>query len=181
MAPWVRVRPASESDRSVVDAYLETSHTALVARRGELVDARREPALLAEDDEGTVVGVATWIVSGGEIELLTLHVSRQWSGIGSALVDAVMAVGRTRGCRRLWLVTTNDNVDALRFYQRRGLRLRALRAGAVDDARRTLKPAIPERGLHDIPIRDELELALDLELDWAGRKSGGTQDAVGDA
>ena len=181
MEPRVGVRPASESDRSVVDAFLEASHAAVVARRGELLDARREQALLAEDADGTLVGVATWVVSGDEIELLTINVDRQWSGIGSALIDAVAEVGRKRRCRRLWLVTTNDNVDALRFYQRRGLRLRALRAGAVDDARRTLKPAIPERGLHDIPIRDELELALDLELDWAGRKSGGTQDAVGDA
>ena len=77
-------------------------------------------------------------------------------------------------------MTTNDNVDALRFYQRRGLRLASIgpaRWTSAADA----QARIPERGLHDIPIRDELELALDLELDWAGRKSGGTQDAVGDA
>ena len=60
----------------------------------------------------------------------------------------------------IWLVTTNDNVDALRFYQRLGFRLRALRAGAVDDARRDLKPSIPVE--HDgIAIRDELELVLE--------------------
>ena len=175
MEPRIRVRPAAGLDRSVVDAFLEANHTAVVARRAELLDARREQAILAEDDAGTLVGVATWVVRGDEIELLTIHVDRQWSGIGSALIDAVAAVGRRRGCRRLWLVTTNDNVDALRFYQRRGLRLRALRAGAVDEARRTLKPAIPGRGLHGIPIRDELELELDL--DGASGKSGGTENA----
>lgn len=62
----------------------------------------------------------------------------------------------------LWLVTTNDNVDALRFCQRRGFRLRALRAGAVDESRRTVKPEIPEIGDHQIPIRDEIELAREI-------------------
>jgi hypothetical protein len=60
----------------------------------------------------------------------------------------------------VWVVTTNDNVDALRFYQRRGYRLASVDAGAVDRARAALKPAIPEVGAHGIPLRDELELEL---------------------
>ena len=55
-------------------------------------------------------------------------------------------------------MTTNDNTDALRFYQRRGFRIRAVRSGAVDDARRRLKPGIPAIGDHGIPLSDEIEL-----------------------
>jgi ribosomal protein S18 acetylase RimI-like enzyme len=160
MAPLVRA--AAAPDRPAVDAFLEANHTAVVARRGELVDARLAQAIVAEDGGGTLVGVATWIIGGDEIELLTIHVTRQWAGIGSALLDGVAAVGRAHGCRSLWLVTTNDNVDALRFYQRRGMRLRALRPGAVAESRSTLKPTIPERGANGITIRDELELDLVL-------------------
>jgi hypothetical protein len=72
-----------------------------------------------------------------------------------------VAQARRRGCQRLWLVTTNDNLRALGFYQRRGFHPRALRAGAVAQARR-LKPAIPEHSPDGIPIRDELELELEL-------------------
>ena len=61
-----------------------------------------------------------------------------------------------------WLITTNDNLDALRFYQRRGFRITAIHAGAVDDSRARLKPEIPEAGDHGIPLRDELELELTL-------------------
>jgi hypothetical protein len=61
----------------------------------------------------------------------------------------------------LWLVTTNDNTHALRFYHRLGFRLAALHPGAVEAARR-LKPEIPLLGLDEIPIRDELE----LEIRW---------------
>ncbi len=62
------------------------------------------------------------------------------------------------GCARLWLITTNDNVDALRFYQRRGFELAALHRRAVDESRSRLKPEIPVAGAYGIPIRDEIEL-----------------------
>ncbi len=46
--------------------------------------------------------------------------------------------------------------------QRRGFRLAALRAGAVDASRAGLKPEIPAIGAHGISIRDELELEQEL-------------------
>jgi hypothetical protein len=60
--------------------------------------------------------------------------------------------------QRVWLVTTNDNLDALRFYQRRGFRIAQVRPGAVDETRKTLKPSIAEVGDFGIPIRDEIVL-----------------------
>jgi ribosomal protein S18 acetylase RimI-like enzyme len=73
--------------------------------------------------------------------------------VGTRLLDAVE--DRT-GAQRLWLVTTNDNLDALRFYQRRGFRISEVRPGASDEARRTLKPSMSEVGNFGIPIRDEI-------------------------
>jgi hypothetical protein len=61
----------------------------------------------------------------------------------------------------LWLVTINDNVDAVRLYQRRGFHLARLRSGAVDRARES-KPTIPLLGRHEIPVRDELILVRPL-------------------
>jgi GNAT superfamily N-acetyltransferase len=152
-----------------VDAFLAAYGTEVVARLDELVDARRHPALIAET-EGRLLGVLTWIVTGHSLEVLTLHAAERWTGVGTALLGAALRVAEAAGCRRLWLITTNDNTDALRFYQRRGLRLVCLHAGAVGRARATLKPWIPELGEHGIPIRDELE--LELELDVAGHGPG---------
>ncbi len=92
------------------------------------------------------------------MEILTLHASRQWSGIGSALIAAARRVAEASGAWRLWLITTNDNVDALRFYQRRGFRLAAVRPGAVDRTRQR-KPEIPRTGDFGIPLRDEIDLS----------------------
>jgi ribosomal protein S18 acetylase RimI-like enzyme len=102
--------------------------------------------------------VLTYVLDGDSCEVLTLHAASRLGGVGTALLAAAERVATNAGCRRLWLITTNDNVDALRFYQRRGFRLAALHAGAVDEARERLKPEIPRRGEYGIELRDELEL-----------------------
>jgi ribosomal protein S18 acetylase RimI-like enzyme len=154
----LRMVPAGDP---AVAAFLRERGMAVAARRAELVDALARPAIAATEDH-ELAGVLTYELGPVECEILTLYVARQWTGVGSALVRAVTELATAAGCRRCWVVTTNDNVDALRFYQRRGFHLRSIRCGAVDEARRTLKPQIPLVGDYGIPLRDELELARDL-------------------
>jgi len=111
--------------------------------------------------EGARVGLVTQHIAGDACEIVTLDSLREGIGIGAALIAAVRQAALAAGCRRLWLVTTNDNLPALRFYQKRGFRLAALRPGAVDAARR-IKPQIPLIGLDGIPIHDEIELEMIL-------------------
>lgn len=112
-------------------------------------------------EEQQVVGLITYHVEGLGCEVITLDSLAERCGVGSRLMAAAAHIARERGCRRLFLLTTNDNLTALRFYQKQGLRLCALRAGAVDEARK-LKPSIPLLGDEDIPIHDEVELEFDL-------------------
>jgi len=158
----ITVREASAADQPAVEAFLDQHATAFVARLGELVDARLPPALIATDGE-RLVGVLTWIAHADSFEVLTLHVLEPWRGTGTALLDGARRLAASLECRRMWLITTNDNTDALRFYQRRGFRLARLHPGAVDRSRRLLKPSIPEIGDLGIPLRDELELELALD------------------
>ena len=94
---------------------------------------------------------------------MTIRSLREGRGIGRALLDAVRNAAIEAGCRRLWLVTTNNNVRALAVFQRWGMDIAALRRHAVSDARRRLKPSIPERDAKGVPIVHELELELRLE------------------
>src|SRR5262245_37163503 len=135
------------------------------ARRGELIYVLDGEGLVGELD-GQPVGLVTWLVSmagsvpEAEVRVLVTAPDARGQGVGSALLEAVRAALREAGVRRAWLVTTNDNLDALGFYQRRGWQLSVLRPGAVDEARQTLKPTIGEVAANGIPIRDELELEL---------------------
>jgi ribosomal protein S18 acetylase RimI-like enzyme len=157
----VLVRPRGDADSPAVRTFLTENHSLRVARRGVLLHPMEHPALIAVDGD-RLAGVLTYVVDGASCEILTLHAGAQWHGIGSALLAEVARVAAAAGCTRLWLVTTNDNVDALRFYQRRDFRLTALRPGAVDAGRATLKPEVPLTGAYGIHLRDELELTKPL-------------------
>jgi predicted acetyltransferase/N-acetylglutamate synthase-like GNAT family acetyltransferase len=159
----VEVREATAGDRAWLAGVLaERWGSTLIARRGTLVDAGELPGLIAEID-GEPVGLATYEEMDPLIEIVTLDSLRPSQGVGTALVERLVALAGERRCSRVWLVTTNDNLRALRFYQRRGFRLTALHAGAVDRAR-TLKPGIPAVGSGGLEIHDEIELAREIPL-----------------
>ena len=132
-----------------------------IVSRGELYDASSSSALLCLDGE-RVVGLVTYEPGDAAWQILTLNAFERRRGIGSGLLNAVVDEAASRGARRVWLVTSNDNLDALRFYQRRGMRLAAVHAGALDEARRLLKPSLPEVGDYGIAVRDEIELEIRL-------------------
>jgi DNA-3-methyladenine glycosylase I len=106
-------------------------------------------------------GVVTYAVSATGCEIVSLDALKEGGGIGTALIEAVAADARRRGCDRVFLSTTNDNLHALGFYQRRGFELVCVRRGAVSESR-LRKPGIPLMGDNDIPLRDEIELELRL-------------------
>jgi GNAT superfamily N-acetyltransferase len=160
----ISIRQGAASDRAEVLAFLRENHSERVARLERIEHPLDHPALLAERD-GRLAGVLTYVVADDQCEILTLHAAERWHGVGSALIAEVERLATERDCTRLWVLTTNDNLDAMRFYQRRGFRLAQLKAGAVDRARATLKPEIPTRGLHGIPIRDEVVLEKLLRND----------------
>jgi GNAT superfamily N-acetyltransferase len=107
------------------------------------------------------IGLITYRVDGDQCEIMTLDSLEKCKGVGTALIDAVKTAAAESGCKRMWLITTNDNLNALKFYQKRGFVLSALYPDALSESRK-LKPQIPLVGLDSIPLRDEIELAMEL-------------------
>jgi DNA-3-methyladenine glycosylase I len=106
---------------------------------------------------GERVGLGTYQVTAELCEITSLGSLHEGIGIGTALIDAITGSAREAGCKRIFLITTNDNTRALRFYQRRGFHLVALYRDAVTESRK-IKPEIPLIGDDGIPLRDEIEL-----------------------
>jgi len=132
-----------------------------IVSRGILHDARNLPGLIAES-EGTPVGLLQYQVVGEQFEVVVLIAVRPRQGVGRFLLRAAESIARAHGCRRLWLITTNDNRAAVSFYRAIGWRQAALHRGAVRKSRR-LKPEIPELAPDGTPIEDEIEFELLLE------------------
>jgi N-acetylglutamate synthase-like GNAT family acetyltransferase len=106
-----------------------------------------------------IVGLLTYNLEETTCEIVTLNSWSQSQGVGTGLIEAVKQAARRKNCTRLWLVTTNDNTHALRFYQKQGFTFAAIRINAMERARK-IKPEIPLTGEDGIPIRDELELEM---------------------
>ncbi len=157
----IEVGPSGPEDAAWVVATLaERWGNVVMILRGEEFDLTEFPALVARD-AGRRVGLATVRRDpSGHAELMSLDSLEEGRGVGSALIEAACAWGRSCGVHSLRVVTTNDNLRALGLYQRRGFRLVALRPGAVDQSRR--RKVIPELGVGGLPIHDELELERPL-------------------
>lgn len=112
-------------------------------------------------DGGEWVGEITYFFSETGCEIVSLDSMRERQGIGTKLIDAVVEDARNKNCGRLFLITTNDNLHALGFYQKRGFELVTVHRGAVNESRK-VKPSIPLVGNDGIPLRDEIELEMNL-------------------
>jgi ribosomal protein S18 acetylase RimI-like enzyme len=144
-------------------AYIDRAWRAdFVVVHGERIRPIDLPGFVALKGD-QIVGHAAYRVAGERCELVALVVEPRRQGIGSLLLERVVQAARLEGAASLWLTTTNDNLDALRFYQRRGFRLVALRPGVVIEARGTLKPDLPSTGSYWIEMCDELDLELALQ------------------
>lgn len=146
----------TEQNRNEVNDFIRNHwFSTEMAVRGELVDMTVLDGFAAMEDNQTV-GLITYRIDGNECEIMSLDSTAEHQGTGTALLNAVANMAGKAGCKKLKLITTNDNLNAMQFYQKRGFDMARLYRNALDGARR-LKPEIPLIGEHGIPLRHEIE------------------------
>jgi len=155
------IRPVGAPDRPWVRRVVsETFASPRIVSRGVLHVADDLSGFVGEQ-AGEPVGLLLYHMSAGECEVVVLLSLQERKNIATALLAEAEQAARAGGCRRLWLVTTNDNLHAIAFYSKRSWRQVAIHRGAVAEARR-LKPEIPEFGANGVPKRDEIEFELTI-------------------
>ncbi len=156
--PVYSIRSSTEHDRDWVrDELVRNWGDVVISSLGVWHQADALPSLIAWSDSQRV-GLATFTppLAGGPCEVITLSSTLENAGVGAMLLEACVAAARLAGCHRVFLTTTNDNLRAIGFYQKRGWRMVAVHRGAMDRARAT-KPTIPLIGMNGIPLHDEIE------------------------
>ncbi len=153
----ITIRPADDEDATWRERLLikHWSSTHIVSK-GKVYDTATLPALVGLYDNHRA-GLITYHIHNHECQLVSLNSERENLGVGTALLQAVTVIAEQAHCRRVWLITTNDNLATLRFYQKRDFTLVAVHRNALDISRK-LKPEIPHVGIDGIPLRDEIEL-----------------------
>ncbi|NLO47906.1 MAG: GNAT family N-acetyltransferase [Clostridiales bacterium] len=157
------MKPIDLSIRELVTAFIIKhwySDTMMI--RGEKIDMTAVDGFAAFDEAGhEIKGLITYIIRNDICEITSLDSVQEKKGIGTALIETVSESAKKAGCRLLRLLTTNDNLNAIGFYQKRGFELMGINRGAIDYERLT-KPEIPLVGQNNIPIHHEIEFAMML-------------------
>ncbi len=155
----IAVREIEPSDREWVRSFL-TQHfgSTKVVSRNVVHQADDLPGFIALYG-GEPTALLTYCVMNGELEVVSLHAAIAGRGLGSRLLASARERARNLRCRRLWLITTNDNEPAIGFYKRWGMHLAAVHRGAIAESRK-LKPEISLVGVGGRPIEDEIEFEL---------------------
>lgn len=148
-----------EAHRAYINQVIKDKWSGpMVASMGKLLSTKSLPGYICVDDD-MIQGFVLYNIEYGSCEIVVMESNRENRGLGTALVNAVIEVARTNGCKRVWLVTTNDNTHAIRFYQRKGFNLKEVHINSMEKLRQ-LKPEIPLTGNDHIPVMHEFEFEV---------------------
>lgn len=159
--PPVIIREGEERDRPGITALFERDfgYTNIVSF-GEEVVLAGAPALVAWM-KGELAGALAYRLRPDTLLILALATDPMWqrSGVGGHLVAESEALARGRGLGSLRVSTTNDNLPALYFYQRRGFVVtEVVPGGLLGHIKGTAAV-----GFGGIPLRDEIRMERRLE------------------
>lgn len=158
----MRIIEITPEYKKTVDAFIKEEWAGpVIVSKGCAWNTSVLPGFVAIDDDNNLCGVVTYRLEGDECEITTLNSLDEKQGIGTGLVNAVISTAKDNHCHRLWLITTNDNTHAIRFYQRFGFTLQEVHINALEKSRK-LKPSIPLLGMDNIPLQHEFEFEIIL-------------------
>ncbi len=147
-------------------AMLLSKHwgSAMIVTRGKVTDATRIPRITVREADGRLVGLVTYQVDheNHSCEVISLNSEIEGLGIGTRLLEMVETEAKEKGCKHIWLITTNDNPEAAAFYVKKGYRLTKVHLNAIDKSRE-LKPQISKVGKHGLPLIDEWEFEKTID------------------
>jgi len=129
-----------------------------IVSRGQVIDASQIPRFVVRDSNDRLVGLLTYLVDleNQSCEVVSINSEIEGRGTGTRLLGMIEGEAKEKGCNRIWLITTNDNLGAAAFYVKRGFRLTKVHLNALEKSR-GLKPQIPKVGKHGIVLLDECE------------------------
>lgn len=156
-----RIERISNETRNIVNQFfIDNWFSTDMNIRGEIIDGTKLDGFLLQEDN-TIIGLVTYTFFGDICEIVSLDSKRENMGIGSAPLKEIEKIAIDNQCKKMRLITTNDNMRALQFYQKRGYYLTKLYPNAMEEVRKQ-KPSVPLIGENGIPLRDEIELEKNL-------------------
>ena len=150
----------TEKDHKAVSEIIGGWGSDILVSRGKAYRTEDLDGILAYDEE-KIIGLGLYYIKDKECEIVLMETFLQNKGIGTQIIEKIKEIAKTQNCKRIWLITSNDNIDAIKFYQRKGFCFANIYIKAMDESRK-IKPEIPLIGNYGLPIKDEIEFELVL-------------------
>lgn len=150
------VKISEELRPEIKSFFIKNWNTDFMISRGRLHKVEALDGFVAMN-RNEIIGLITYCIDNNELEIVSLDSLIENIGVGSKLVSQLLNDPALKSLDRIWLITTNDNLNALKFYQKRSFCINNIYINAVAEAR-SIKPSIPEKGYYNIPIQHEIEL-----------------------
>ena len=149
-------------DKPLVASFISDNWgSPMSVSKGKMFNTTELPGFISKKDS-KVIGLVTYNIHGNDCEIVTLDCHVNKHGFGTQLIKKIIEKARLNGCKRVWLITTNDNTKAIRYYQKRGFEWIGFYKESMQESRK-LKPEIAQLGNDNIPIKHEIEFELKLE------------------
>lgn len=149
-----------ENNRKHVNEFIIKQWlTSEMVIRGAIIDMTKVEGCIALENNA-IVGLITFTIDNEECEILSLDSLKENTGLGTNLLQMIIHHAKENKCKRVKLITTNDNIKAIQFYQKRGFDICNIYYNALEISRK-IKPEIPMIGENGIPIKHEIEFSLD--------------------
>ncbi|OEH93549.1 GNAT family N-acetyltransferase [Bacillus solimangrovi] len=158
----MQVIHTTEVDKNIISEFFEKhwGSSEMVISSG-IFQCDTLDGLAVLNEEELIIGLLTYIIEKNVCEIISLDSIEKGKGIGTSLLDTVEQMAKENGCEYMKIITTNDNLHALGFYQKRGYQLIQVIPDAVEKARQ-VKSEIPFIADNGIPIRDEIVIEKSL-------------------
>ena len=153
----MKIKTITNETRNLVNEFLiDNWFSTDMIIRGQVIDCTKLDGLFILEDN-KIIGLLTYLISKDECEIISLDSKKEKQGIGSKLLHKVELIAKDKNCKVIKLITTNDNLNALKFYQKRGYHITKIYQNSMEIVRK-IKPNVPLIGENGIPLRDEIEL-----------------------
>ena len=159
----MEITSITPENRSIINEFLMKHwYSTDMVVCGEKIDMTKLDGL-AVFSQGEITALLTYRIKPDHTcEIISLDSLIENQGTATKLLQKVFDIARTCSCKTVTVMTTNDNLKAIDFYQKRGFDKIRLHYNTVEKSRK-IKPEIPLLGDHGIPLRHELEFEYNLK------------------
>lgn len=157
----LKITETRKEDSPLIVSFITKSWgSQMSVSKGKILNIADLPGFICKKDKD-IQGLITYHIDGKNCEIVTLNSLINNRGLATQLINKVIDKAKINNCERVWLITSNDNAKAIRFYQKRGFEWIGFYKNSMDESRK-LKPEIPELGNDNIPIKHEIEFEIIL-------------------